>query len=1335
MRECIEQSRMHYLWGVGKAQTMKIFISSAILLVFLFLETPAFAAVSGKVIVWGNGDYGQTNVPSGLTNVAAVAAGATFVLALRTNGTVAAWGDNTYGQTNVPVGLSNVIAIAAGDYATGFGLALKSDTTVVAWGDNSSGQRNVPAGLSNVVGIAAGGSHGIAVKNNGTVVTWGSGMGTNAPASLTNAVAVAAGWYHGIALRSDGTVAVWGDNSVGQTNTPVSLGLTNIVAVAAGALNNLVVRNDGTVIGWGYNPAGSLTVPIGFSNIVAVAAGGSFDLVLKNDGTLSAWGNQSSGLALSIPAAASNVISISASASIGCALVGAAAQAPNILWTPRNQAIPLGKNAVLGVGALRSPLRYQWLKAGTTINGATNATFVITNVQNSSAGDYAVVVTNSSGAVTTSPPATLRIIPIITSQPALAVTPQRHVSVAIAAGGQHSLALINDGTVVGWGDNTYDQAAVPPGLSRVMAIAAGASHSLALRSDGTVVCWGNNAYGQAVTPQGLSNAVAVAAGSDFSLALRNDGTVLAWGTGANGQYNGPPGISNIVAINAGYGNMLLLRSDGQVFLWGGGAAIFSNAVEVAAGPNHSLALLNSGAVVGSGDNSAGQLNVPNGLDNASAVAAGWGFSLAIKYGTVIGWGANTLGQSTPPPNLTNAVAISAKWSTSLALTSDGAVIGWGDDTYGQATIPIGLDNGLAATGDTVQLSATVLGASSYQWQLNGINISGATNQTLTLTGVTTNQAGTYVLVATSQSGASARSAPALLSVTTSPFVITQPQMQALAEGSTVHLNVAAGGNYLFYQWYHDGLPIPEATFSSYSITNITINDAGSYFVEISNESGVVSSSNAVLTVYLRPRVTLSDQSVVQRGQVSFIANATGTAPLTYQWRFNGALIGGASSSSLSLSNVLDLQSGNYTVTVTNLYGSTSATAGLSVVDAKRTLPAGYWPNVKFVVQVKVGPAPGAIVNALEEFLLAYPDNTQTGSISPNFIVGAISDGGTFDPVHFKIKFGPFFDDLPRTLTYELTPPPGTTNYAVFGGTFSVDGVNVTVSGDTNLNLYPLHPADNAPPIDNFININEFTAYAAAWRLGSTWPVEPNPIPIAYMTRAGTLWKGGEHYAFLGNLSNAPLCWVNTNPPAPLLQFPGIVSGPQPRDASKGSALCIMTNHYSGGMLLVSSLNVTPATNVSVYALEDQFPVGLLPTNLSNGGVIDGANHKVKWGPFFDTSTRALTYQLLLPTNATGVLSFAGTASFDGVGVSIGGVRQVTSFTSLTSTLVQAKFSKQSGFSLNLAGGAANSYVLQASTNLSNWVSLQTNLVISGTLQLQDASATNFTRRFYRAVAQ
>src|ERR1039458_367185 len=86
-------------------------------------------------------------------------------------GTVIAWGDNTYGQCNVPQGLTNVMAIAAGYQHS---LALKMDGTVAAWGkDDDNGEADVPVGLSNVKAIAAGWGTSLALKGDGTVKAWG----------------------------------------------------------------------------------------------------------------------------------------------------------------------------------------------------------------------------------------------------------------------------------------------------------------------------------------------------------------------------------------------------------------------------------------------------------------------------------------------------------------------------------------------------------------------------------------------------------------------------------------------------------------------------------------------------------------------------------------------------------------------------------------------------------------------------------------------------------------------------------------------------------------------------------------------------------------------------------------------------------------------------------------------------------------------------------------------------------------------------------------------------------------------------------------------------------
>ncbi|MGD9612549.1 MAG: discoidin domain-containing protein [Kiritimatiellia bacterium] len=249
---------------------------------------------------------------------------------------------------------------------------------------------------------------------------------------------------------------------------------------------------------------------------------------------------------------------------------------------------------------------------------------------------------------------------------------------AVAAGGNHSLALKENGTVVMWGDNGWEQRNMPAGLSNVVAIAAGANHSLALKSDGTVAGWGRNFYGETAVPPGLSNVVAIAGGYFHSLALKSDGTVEVWGLNAGRQMKVPDGLSNVLRIATFNNHNLALRSDGTVVAWGSNTNVpagLSNVVAIAAGTDHSLALKSDGTVVAWGLNNHGQTTVPASLNNVVALAAGEDFSLALRSdGVVVGWGNDADERSLPPAGLSNVTAIAAGWYHGLALRSTSTLL-------------------------------------------------------------------------------------------------------------------------------------------------------------------------------------------------------------------------------------------------------------------------------------------------------------------------------------------------------------------------------------------------------------------------------------------------------------------------------------------------------------------------------------------------------------------------------------------------------------------------------------------------------------------------------------
>jgi hypothetical protein len=86
------------------------------------------------------------------------------------------------------------------------------------------------------------------------------------------------------------------------------------------------------------------------------------------------------------------------------------ATVPSILADPGSQAVLIGSNVSFTVSASgTAPLTYQWLKNGSGVAGATNATFVILNAQPADAGQYSAVASNSAGTATSNP-ATLTVL-------------------------------------------------------------------------------------------------------------------------------------------------------------------------------------------------------------------------------------------------------------------------------------------------------------------------------------------------------------------------------------------------------------------------------------------------------------------------------------------------------------------------------------------------------------------------------------------------------------------------------------------------------------------------------------------------------------------------------------------------------------------------------------------------------------------------------------------------------------------------------------------------------------------------------------------------------------
>lgn len=173
-----------------------------------------------------------------------------------------------------------------------------------------------------------------------------------------------------------------------------------------------------------------------------------------------------------------------------------------------------------------------------------------------------------------------------------------------------------------------------------------------------------------------------------------------------------------------------------------------------------------------------------------------------------------------------------------------------------------------------------------------------------------------------------------------PLLITSPSSVFTNAGNPVTLSAVFTGSSLKYQWRFNNAILPGATDSSLVFSHVQASNSGNYFVEATNANGAVTSGVASLTVNVPagsvPSVTGQPEnaSVYAGNPASFTVAVSGFAPFSFQWRFNGADIPGATTNSLSLDNVQPQQVGVYSLVVSNFYGTaTSSNAALSIIDS------------------------------------------------------------------------------------------------------------------------------------------------------------------------------------------------------------------------------------------------------------------------------------------------------------------------------------------------------------------------------------------------------------------
>jgi alpha-tubulin suppressor-like RCC1 family protein len=464
--------------------------------------------------------------------------------------------------------------------------------------------------------------------------------------------------------------------------------------------------------------------------------------------------------------------------------------------------------------------------------------------------------------------------------------------VSVATGKEHSLFITSDGTLWGMGYNahgelgdgtTNDVFSPEPLADDVVAVSAGEYHSMFITADGNLWTMGHNGNGQLgdgtsntnfysgsdVPLNVAGNVVAVSAGGSHSLFITDDGKLWGMGSDVYGQLGGEtvplgsgqsltlPAIlaTNVVGVSAGLNHTLYLTSDGT--LWGTGydfdgelgngvsetsvnqpLAITNHVVSMAGGLTWSVYVTSDGREWGMGNSYEGALGIGGGIDGTTTYVP-----VPVHSGYIV---TATLG--------TGIISFDT-----LEVAAELPLI----DVYTNQTVALGQPISLSSALGYVDGDFTYYYDSPfyYQWQLNGVNIPGATNSNYSAASATASDAGIYSIKVSSPfvSGSSVTNATVtVLLPPSAPTITRQPVNASATLGQPFSVSVSDLGagvpvvSPLGFEWIKDGFLLPSQTNSALTFASFQMTDCGTYQVVVSNSFGLTISLPALVSITNAP---------------------------------------------------------------------------------------------------------------------------------------------------------------------------------------------------------------------------------------------------------------------------------------------------------------------------------------------------------------------------------------------------------------------------------------------------------------------------------------------------
>ena len=263
------------------------------------------------------------------------------------------------------------------------------------------------------------------------------------------------------------------------------------------------------------------------------------------------------------------------------------------------------------------------------------------------------------------------------------------------------------------------------------------------------------------------------------------------------------------------------------------------------------------------------------------------------------------------------------------------------------TVPVSITTppGAVTTceGGIVTLSVTPGGSGpfTFQWKKNGVNINGANAQTLNFNPATPADSGNYTCLV-SNSCSNATSAAAAVNIQAAVTITTQPLDRSLCEGSGFNLSVAATGTApITYQWRRNNVNIEGATNATYSVASATAANSGTYSCVVTNPCVSRTSNPAIVSVNQGAQITSQPETrtLCPGSPLLLSVSATGTAPISYQWRRNNVNIEGATASVYNVGSVTPANAGSYTCVVSNSCNTQTSNPGVVTVNDTTAITA------------------------------------------------------------------------------------------------------------------------------------------------------------------------------------------------------------------------------------------------------------------------------------------------------------------------------------------------------------------------------------------------------------